>query len=78
VLVTTKRTDSNEPVHFFYTLCLLFVQQLFYRSILASFPLFVEDYYEGNGCELELLLQIAPFGTSDVDVLAFDVVGFQE
>ena len=56
----------------------LLIQQLLYRHIFTLLAVLVEEYHEGNGTELELLLQIAPFGAGDVDVLALDVVGLQE
>lgn len=54
------------------------VQQLFYRYVFTLFALLVEEQDEGDTAELELLLQIAPFTTSDVNMLALDVVGFKE
>ena len=54
------------------------VQQLFYCYVFTLFALLVEEQDEGDTAELELLLQIAPFATSDVNMLALDIVGFKE
>ena len=56
----------------------LFVQQLFHSHILTLLALLVEEDDEGDGGEIKLLLQVAPLGAGDVDVLALDVVGFEE
>ena len=54
------------------------VQQLFYCYVFTLFALLVEEHNERDTAELELLLQIAPFATSDVNMLTLDVVGFKE
>ena len=54
----------------------LFLQQLLHSHVdVAPLALLVIDEDKGDGRELELLLQVAPLGAGDVDVLALDVVG---
>ncbi len=51
---------------------------MLYGLVLAAIAVLVEDDNKGDAAEVEFLLQVAPFGTGDVDVLAPDVVGFEE
>ena len=55
----------------------LYQQQLQW-NVFALLALLVVEDDEGDARELELLLQVAPLGRGDVDVLALDVVGLEE
>ena len=56
----------------------LFFHQLLFAYVFSHLALLIYKHHEGDARKLEFLLQIAPLGAGDVDVLTLNIVGLKE